>query len=106
MEGSIEGLQLQGKIVFVAHHPAVLPTFASGDHSDLVTGLLAGLRGLDVAQDFLRGVAARVCGEVAGDEATLSLRHMASGTLGRSEKERFTLQRISRDGCQASIVLK
>jgi hypothetical protein len=82
MECSVERLQLQRKIIFVAYPARILLTRANDDHRalGLMIWSLAGLG--DRASNLLDRMGTAVAGQIRSDKSTVARDHVAGGTAG------------------------
>src|ERR1700687_3516145 len=82
MECSVERLQLQRKIIFVAYPARELLTRANDDHCalGLTISSLAGLG--DRASNLLDRMGSPVAGQIGSDKSAVARNHVAGGTAG------------------------
>ncbi len=98
MECSVERLQLQRKIIFVAYPARELLTRANDDHCALCLTIrsLAGLG--DRASNLLDRMGSPVAGQIGSDKSAVARNHVAGGTAGIAVEQGLPAHRIAGQG--------
>ena len=98
MECSVERLQLQRKIIFVAYPARILLTRANDDHCVLYLTIrsLAGLR--DRVSNLVDRMGTPVAGQIGSDKSAVARNHVAGGTAGIPVEQGLPARGIARQG--------
>jgi len=95
MECSVERLQLQREIIFVAYPACILLTPTNDDHRALCLTIrsLAGLR--DRISNLLDRMGTPVAGQIGSDKSAVARNHVAGGTAGIPVEQGLPVHRIA-----------
>src|SRR5580692_11254005 len=96
MECSVEQLQLQRKIIFVAYPARELLTRANDDHCALCLTIRSRLG--DRLSNLLNRMSSPVAGQIGSDKSAVARNHVAGGTAGIPVEQGLPAHQIAGQG--------